>query len=371
VGWFDDVPSNTTLLSLNKVSKSELRRQILNHLASDANRSGKEYRYSLLRNMARQWLAFLGKLKSSESAKLEDIRDQFPILSQYLDSRERDNGCAPMSIVNFKQIVADFLSWLKSSDRDLGQLTLPIVDDYLKFKGSTCSRRSMANYVSQLKSFLFHCEANRCYKGPIAKFLQGPRIYSLEDIPQGPSWESVKRLLAAPDLRTQRGIRDRAILLLLAVYGLRSSEVVKLKLEDIDWSKDTIKVYRSKNRRHQTFPLTSEVGDAIVAYLRKARLKSVHREIFLSLVNPFGPLQPSSLTNITMKYYEQAKIRTPHMGPHSLRHACATNLLSNNLSYKEIGDHLGHRGARSAQTYAKVELKSLRQIAELGMEDLV
>ena len=91
--------------------------------------------------MARQWLAFLGKLKSSESAKLEDIRDQFPILSQYLDSRERDNGCAPMSIVNFKQIVADFLSWLKSSDRDLGQLTLPIVDDYLKFKGSTCSRR--------------------------------------------------------------------------------------------------------------------------------------------------------------------------------------------------------------------------------------
>lgn len=366
-----EIASNTTLLSMETVSKSELRRQILNHLSSDSNGNQMEYRYSHLARTTHQWLAFLGKLKSSESAKLEDLRDHFPILTQFLEARERDGACAKMSILNYKRIVGDFLIWLKSNGHDLGQLTLPIVDEYLKFKGSSCGRCTIANYVSQLKSFFVYCEANGRYQGSIAKFLKGPRIYSFENIPQGPSWDSVKQLLAEPDLRTKRGLRDRAIMLLLAVYGLRSSEVVGLKLDDIDWAKDTVKVYRSKNRRHQDFPLATEVGEAIVAYLEKARPRSVQREIFLTMRTPIGPLLPSSLGNITKKYYEQAKIKALHMGPHSLRHACATNLLRNNLSLKEIGDHLGHRGARSAQTYAKVELSSLRQVAELGMEGLI
>jgi integrase/recombinase XerD len=365
-----EIATNTTLLSLETVAKGELRCQILNSLASDANGNRKDYRVSYLTRVATQWLDFLSKLKSSESSKLEEIRDHFPILTQYLGSRERDSGCSIASIVNYKRNAADFLIWLRSKDRDLGQLTLPVVDEYLKFKGSTCARRSMATYVSQLKSFLEYCEVNGRYQGSLAKFLHGPRVYSLENIPQGPSWDAVKRLLAEPDLRTKRGIRDRAILLLLAVYGLRSSEVVGLKLDDIDWSQDIVKVYRSKNRRHQTFPLTSEVGEAIVAYLEKARPKSAQREIFLTMTTPIGPLVPSSAANITKKYYQQAKIETPHMGAHSLRHACATNLLSNSLSLKEIGDHLGHRGSGAAQTYAKVELNSLRQVAELGLGGL-
>lgn len=360
------IAGKTNLASSENIPKTELKSQISKICGGQ---TGSRYQTAI--RIATDWLTYMDKLKSVDSENIEIVRDRFPLLTKYLDSRASENGFSEMSIVNMKRILSGFLLWLHRQETDLPNLTPSIVDNYLKDKGSSCSRRTMANYVSQLKLFLSYCEAVGCYRGSISKSLQGPRIYRLENLPRGPSWDTVKKLLAQPDLRTHAGIRDRAILLLLSVYGLRSSEVVNLKLEDIDWENHLLKVYRSKNRRHQVFPLTSEVGEAIVTYLKRVRPRTTCRAVFLGLRNPVRPLLPSSLGNVTTKYYREAKIKSLHQGPHSLRHSCATHLLNNDLSLKEIGDHLGHSGSRSTQTYTKVDLGGLRQVGEFGMGGLL
>ena len=177
----------------------------------------------------------------------------------------------------------------------------------------------------------------------------------------------VERLIGglAPD--QPRDIRDRVILLLFALYGLRSSEVARLRLEDIDWESSRLSVYRSKQRKAQIYPLTSPVGHAIIRYLRTVRQQSSHREIFLTLKAPLRPLSVGGLYNIVSRSIAHAEVQTRHKGPHALRHACAMHLISVGLSLKEIGDHLGHSSTSATRIYAKVNLAELRRVADVDL----
>ena len=166
-------------------------------------------------------------------------------------------------------------------------------------------------------------------------------------------------------------IRDRAILMLLAVYGLRSEEVLGLQLEDLDWDGELINIGRPKPRRIQQYPLASTVGDAILRYLREVRLHHPSRHVFLTLRAPYSPLSRSSIWKAVNDRLRPLNVSIRHQGPHSLRHACATHLLSQGLSMKEIGDHLGHRSAESTCAYAKVDLAGLREVAEFDLGGLL
>lgn len=158
--------------------------------------------------------------------------------------------------------------------------------------------------------------------------------------------------------------------MLFAIYGLRRSEVSKLRLEDFDWEREIIRVSRPKQRRTQDYPLTHVVGEAIIRYLKEVRPRCIHREVFLRLIAPIEPLSPSGLYNLTRKRVSQLGIVARHGGPQSLRHACAARLVSEELSLKEIGDHLGHRSTYSTRTYAKVDVAGLREVASFDLGGL-
>lgn len=162
-------------------------------------------------------------------------------------------------------------------------------------------------------------------------------------------------------------IRDRAMLLLCAVYGLRNSEVRLLRLEDLDWEHETILVVRPKQRKSQLYPLVQDVGAAILRYLREVRPRTDRREVFLSLRQPYRVVTASGVYSMVRKRQCQLGIKLSHYGPHSLRHACATHLLDQGLSLKEIGDHLGHMCAEATQIYAKVDLAALREVAQMDL----
>jgi integrase len=162
-------------------------------------------------------------------------------------------------------------------------------------------------------------------------------------------------------------IRARAMLMLLAIYGLRAGEVNRLRLEDFDWEHEVFRVVSSKSGRVRTYPLTRSVGDAILRYLQEARPRSAHRELFLSLRAPLRPIKQSSLSDVVSKWLRSLHVSLPHYGPHALRHACATQLLAAGLSLKEIGDQLGHTNPESTRIYAKVDLPGLREVADFDM----
>jgi len=198
-----------------------------------------------------------------------------------------------------------------------------------------------------------------------------PRVFAHESLPVGPSWDDVKRLLAAAEGDRPVDIRDRALLMLLAVYGLRAGEVAALRLQDFDWDREVLNVPHSKSQRPRTYPLCRPVGDAIIRYLREVRPESERREAFLILVAPFRPLVAKTLGRVVERRLHALGLTLPHYGPHVLRHACATHLLSQGLSLKEIGDHLGHRSPETTRIYAKVDLAALRTVADFNLEGLL
>jgi site-specific recombinase XerD len=160
-------------------------------------------------------------------------------------------------------------------------------------------------------------------------------------------------------------------LFFLAVYGLRSGEISRLLLSDFDWRLETFTVNHSKRGGVQKYPLQREVGDAILEYIQRARPRTSCRNLFLTLKPPYRAIGGSALWKITSRGMETAGIRCRRRGPHCLRHACATHLLEQGASLKEIGDLLGHRDFRSTSIYAKVHLQQLRRVADFDLGGLL
>lgn len=225
--------------------------------------------------------------------------------------------------------------------------------------------------VDALRSFFrFSAEHGRCSM-QLAAGIEGPRLFRQEGLPAGPNWIDVQRLIASTDTDQPQDIRDRAILLLLAVYGLRSGEVVALTLPDVNWEPSILHVRRPKQRCKQDYPLVAEVGEAILRYLQEVRPRCLSRSLFLTIKAPFRSLVSNSLGHLVRSRMEALGIDSPRHGPHALRHACAAHLVAEGLSLKQIGDHLGHRSAYATRTYAKVDLVGLRQVANFDLGDLL
>jgi len=312
------------------------------------------------------WLRYLGYLR-------EPV-EQVPFgsrLDEYCDWAKQERGLSTASIDRFHRTIRQFLRWYGPLGRPLSAIHANDIDAYLAFgSGQGWVRVTVRNVVDALRAFFrFGAEQGWC-PPHLAEAIQGPRIYALERLPAGPTWAEVERLFAGLDPNRSAGVRDRAILMLFAIYGLRESEVAKLRLDDIDWEHDQLRVPRAKRREAQVYPLLASVGNAIIDYLRSVRRSSPHREVFLTLVSPYRPLSAGGLYDMVSSRLKSLNVQCAHHGPHSLRHACAARLVAEGLSFKEIGDHLGHRSSSATRVYAKVDLAGLREVAAFDLGEL-
>src|SRR5262249_4601596 len=158
-------------------------------------------------------------------------------------------------------------------------------------------------------------------------------------------------------------IRDRALLMLLAMYGLRGGEVTALCLKDFDWEREILTVPHSKSRRPRAHPPFPPVGGPGLPPRPGGPPRARRRRGLLTLVPPFRPLVVGSLGRAVKRRLHALGLTLPRYGSHALRHACATHLLAQGLSLKEIGDHLGHLDPETTRIYAKVDLAALRTVA--------
>lgn len=264
------------------------------------------------------------------------------------------------------------LQWLSEQGVSLAEIRLEQVDAFFALRQSQgWCRVSMVAVVNALRSFFRYAGEQGWCTRDLANGIEGHRIFRQETLPKGPKWEEVQKLIASTATDCRVDIRDRAILLLLAVYGLRSGEVVALTLDDVSWEQNILHVSRPKQRCKQDYPLVDEVGESILRYLQQVRPRTYGRSLFLTIKAPFRPLASSSLHYIVSTRLKALNISCSPCGPHSLRHACATHLVAEGLSLKQIGDHLGHRSTYATRTYAKVDLVGLRQVADFALGDLL
>src|SRR5216684_7172883 len=262
-----------------------------------------------------------------------------------------------------------FLGVFSVSAKSDSNISILDIDAAVARKGEqdAYTRSSMRTYANALRAF-FHYAEQRGWCAPgLAAAIMSPCLFADEQLPKGPSWEDVQRLLASTEGDNATDIRDRALIMLFAVYGLRVSEVRALRLEDLDWENEVLYVTRPKPRRRQTYPLSHTVGEALLRYIKEVRPRFHYREVFLTLQAPVQPSSANSLYCTVADRFRALAIASKHRGPHSLRHACATRLLAEGLSMKEIGDHLGHRKPDSTRIYAKVDLAGLRQVADFDL----
>jgi integrase/recombinase XerD len=134
------------------------------------------------------------------------------------------------------------------------------VDAYLAYGSAHgWSRITVNNVATGLRAFFRYCAQRQWTEAHLADAIQGLRIYALEGLPTGPDWSDVRRMFASLDAKNPRDIRDRPILMLMAIYGLRVSEVGKLQLQHLDWEHDRLHVPRAKRRDTQVYPLAPSV----------------------------------------------------------------------------------------------------------------
>lgn len=318
---------------------------------------------------ALRWLAFLGRLQIP-AAVGPPYADH---VAEFADHLVRERGLSSKTAAYGSRTTHQFLAHVEEAGLRLKELTVGQVDELLaKMVGDGgYARTTIRRWASALRQFFRFAEQRGWCRQGLAAAIRAPRAYTQEGLPVGPSWDDVKRLLAATEGDRPADIRDRALLMLLAVYGLRAGEVAALCLKDFDWEREALSVPHSKSRRPRAYPLCHPVGDAVLRYVREVRPPSPRREVFLTLVAPFRPLTGNSLTKVVSRRLHALGLTLPHHGSHVLRHACATHLLAQGLSLKEIGDHLGHRSPQTTRLYAKVDLAALRAVGDFPLEGLL
>lgn len=338
------------------------------HQRSNPNIRSYKHSGSCFIYVAKKWLHFAGMLKRPALPRMR-FADEIADFAKWMTE---EMGLAMATVRSRQQKTSLFLKWLSARHRSLSAVRISDVDDFLISKGSNgWSRKSACGYADALRTFFRYAE-QRCWCKPrIAEGIISPRLYAQEGLPEGPKWKDVQRLLKGVKGINAAALRARAVLFLLAVYGLRSGEIQRLLLSDFDWNSETFMVNHSKRGGTQKYPLQHEVGNVILAYIQKARPQSSCRNLFLTLKPPYRAIGGSALWKITNRGMQGAGIGCRRRGPHSLRHACATHLLEQGASMKEIGDLLGHRDYRSTSIYAKVHLEQLRRVADFDLGGLL
>lgn len=284
-----------------------------------------------------------------------------PCLREFAAWLEHDRGLAPESITGPVASIRTFLDGQSGTGvRTLKRLGVTDVEDffidYAKHHGPQATR-SMQN---ALRKFLAFAALGGWTRAGLSEAVPSMRSYKLSRVPRGLSDEGVRILVASTSLRSAR---DRALVLLLVVYGVRRGQVSALNLDDIDWRERTIRFAPHKLGKEVLHSLAPVVADALATYLRRERPKVSERAVFLRVFAPHTRLGPSAVTAVVDSALRRAGVTCKPRGPHALRHAFATRLMKQGQPPKVIADLLGHASLDSVAIYAKVDHPRMLEVA--------
>ena len=318
--------------------------------------------------VAIKWLRFSEMLLRT----VNRVEPDDTYVEQFIHFIHDVRGMGELTVRAHRLRIRPFLRWNTESKRSLADLTLNDVDGYILSKLEIGHKPTYVRSICHSLVLFFQFGELRKWTQPrIAEGIRRPRIPRVDSAPKGPEWVDVRRLLDHDFGSNPAAIRAAAVTALGAIYGLRSSEVVNLRLGDFDWHNEIVTIRRSKNDRVQQFPIQLEVGDKVIRYLKEARPKCKHRNLFVSLKPPYRPVDSTTLWVIVANRLKILGISSRNRGVHSLRHACATHLLHQGTSLKDIADFLGHSNLRSVSVYAKHDMEALRSISAIDLKGIL
>ena len=195
------------------------------------------------------------------------------VCDEFAEWQRVERGLAPKSIVDLMWEVRFFLSWrVARGALEISSLTIAEIDAYFAERAPKLRRRSIKDTAQRLRALVRFLHAAGYISTDIAPQIISPTMYAYEAIPSALSQGEIDAALAtARQDVSPVGLRDYAIVILLATYGVRAGEIMQLRLDDIDWRAETLRIRHSKTRAQTLLPLAAPVGEALLAYLQRGR----------------------------------------------------------------------------------------------------
>ncbi len=324
-----------------------------------AARRAEDRRRIATRGELRQLLVFLRTAGAMRDELPRELTPVEKLVQEYRNWLVDTRGLAEGTVLRYVTLAERFLGE-RASVNELAALSGAEVSAFLLGECGRLSVGSAKGRVAELRSLLRFLHLRGLTDSALAEAVVPVASWRETEIPHTMARLDIERLLASCDRDTPEGARDFAILILAARLGLRSIEVARLELGDIDWRRAQITV-RGKARRLDLLPLATDVGEALAGYL-SCRRPHPSRRVFLTLRAPLRPIRADLVGDVVQRACLRAGVA--HVGAHRLRHALATAMLAEGASLIDISQVLRHADLATTAIYAKVDLGRLRQVAQ-------
>ena len=281
-------------------------------------------------------------------------------LASYLAYLRVEKGLADNTVVAYRRDIRQFLECLENSRVALDQVDRQQVQDYLRELYGEVSPRTMARRIVALRSFFRFLLLDGYLSQDPTETLEAPRIW--RSLPSYLTAEQVEELLALPDVARPLGLRNRAMLEVLYASGLRVSELVNLKIQDVRLDLGILRTM-GKGSKERLVPVGDSARDWVERYLAQSRVHLARRRALtpiLFLSQKGGAMTRQNFWNIVRGFASQLGVSK--LSPHVLRHSFATHLLEHGADLRAVQLMLGHADISTTQIYTHVTRERLRKI---------
>jgi integrase/recombinase XerD len=300
--------------------------------------------------------------RSADKEKKESGPYFVTYLPIYLDYLAVEKGLAKNSLASYAIDLRHFGHYLDDQGLDLRNVErVQIVKYFQSLRGAGISARSVARALAAIRGMFRFLLAERHLEKDPTENLENPKLWST--LPKSLQPEEIEALLAAPDRATPEGQRDAAMLELLYATGLRVSELIKVRLDELVLDAGFLRTI-GKGSKERIVPFGDTARDAIVAFVEAGRRdldKHNDPHVFLSRLG--RPMTRQSFWMKIVKYAKKAGVET-HISPHVLRHSFATHLLENGADLRSVQMMLGHADISTTQIYTHVSRARLQRMYE-------
>jgi site-specific recombinase XerD len=285
------------------------------------------------------------------------------LVGEFLGWMKAQRGVVDTTLTSYRSYVTHLVDFLGDDPRTYTARDLRhfVAERYRHY-----GRNSIRMVLAAVRMFLRYLAVEGHCRAGLEQALTAPPNWSRQSLPRGLTPEQIQNILALCPL-TSRGIRDRAILLLLIRLGLRAGDVAGLRRSDLCFETATIRV-SGKGGRAARLPLPQDVGDALLTYFTSGRPHVPSEYVFFRSMAPFGPFggrqAGHAVTHVARTALKRAGVQPPSCGAHVFRHTAACQMLRQDVGLEAIAEVLRHRSIETTARYAKVDLQLLEQVAQ-------
>jgi len=285
-----------------------------------------------------------------------------PVIERFVDALWMERGLSQNTLSAYRSDLSKFAIWLNAkTGRTLEQAKRLDLLDYLADQSNRSKKpRSTARLLSCLRQFYQHALREGWVQVDPSSRIDAPKLG--RSLPKSLSEEEVEALLDAPDLKTPEGFRDRTMLEVLYATGLRVSELVGLRLEQVGLAQGAVRVV-GKGDKERLVPLGEDAVDWLDRFLKSARTELLQEQFCNEI---FPTRRGNGMTRqafwYRIKKHAQTAGITKHLSPHTMRHAFATHLLNHGADLRVVQMLLGHSDLSTTQIYTHVAQERLKSL---------